>query len=233
MFKKLLIPTLTLAAAAATLQSCATATASRSEPLTIESQFSGIAVHNNIDVVYTPGTKVSYIVEATADAKSKLKMEVNAGILDISAKDAKDPIKIELTAPGLNSFLTTNNSSVTIAGNLTLDNLKANALNNSSLVFSQAIETTDVSIRAANNADIKFSSLKSNVVSVSSANNSDIELKGTCNNVTFTATNNSDIDASGLKAATGAATATNLAEIKANVKSLTMSTSNLGEIHNL
>lgn len=232
MLQKFLISTLTFATSVAVLQSCAVATGSRSEPLTIESQFTGITVHNNIDVVYTPGTKVSYIVEATDDAKSKLKMEVSNEILSISAKDAKDPIKIELTAPELNSFLTTNNSSVTIAGKLKVDNLEANALNNSSLFFSHAVETTDASISATNNADIKFSSLKSNGVSAASSNNSEIEIKGSCNNVTLTATNNSEINASDLKAATGSAAATNLAEIEANVKSLTMSKINRGEIHN-
>lgn len=224
-----------------------------SKQLYIKDSFNGISVANNIEVVYTPSSKVSISAAASDKAMSKLIVEVKNGILQFRAPDThNEEIKITLTAPDLSSITALNNAEITVTKALTVSSAKITATNNGEIDFDGGVEANEFNVTATNNSEISMpwinvttlvisttnnaeftcKKVKANEIKATATNNSEIEIDGNATRVTYTATNNAEIAAPSLRAGSGKAVASNLATIRANVDNLSTTTTNMAKIYN-
>lgn len=236
--------------------SSCSATSPQNKQFTLRGNFDGLDVANNIEVVYTPASKVSITVHASESSMSKFNMEVNKGTLCLSTLKSKgkckgEKIKVVLSAPALSNYTARNNAEIDITGAVSVKDLNVTALNNGEITFAKTVNSNSAEITATNNGEIKLPQINAvnltltatnnaeidcnadvTELKASATNNAEIDVRGTGVSVVYTATNNAEIDAAGFKAGSGSASAVNLATIEANVDNLNQTKSNMAKISN-
>jgi len=233
-----MIRTISFAMLTMALVSCAATTdhterATRSQPVNLSGNIEVLSVANNINVDYTPGPATSYVVTASENAKSKLKVDYSNGTLSFSAEKLRnESIKITLTAPAISTFHGMNNAAITVNGPIDRPQLNVDIYNNGSVNFTGSVHTEYLNLTAYNNATISLTMLETPRTTASAYNNATITLAGTSTSVELQALNNADINASSLKADTGTATAANNAVVRSNINRITSSAMNHGRVHN-
>ena len=172
------------------------------KPVKPNSKFDAVLVFNNIEVIMTPGEKVSYEVSGDESAISRLEagIEGNTLIFKADRLSASDKIHISLTAPIPESIEVFNNASLAIEGVCDVDDINLRVWNNGRIRIDHNITAKTMSVETFNSGSIVLGSVVANQVRITAANNSTVDISGHVGRLSKSVMNDAVVNVTGLTA---------------------------------
>lgn len=172
------------------------------KPVNQNSKFDTVRVFNNIEVVMTPGEKVSYEVLGDESAISRLEAGIEGNTLIFKADRlfGSDKIHISLTAPMPESMEVFNNASLTIEGDCDVDDINLGVWNNGRIRIDHNITAKTLSVETFNSGSIVVGSVVSNQVNITAANSSIVNISGHIGRLSKSVMNDAVVNITGLTA---------------------------------
>lgn len=193
------------------------------EAVSIDSKFTAISAHDNIDVYYTPGKTVKVRIEAPKSVIADVKATVVLNTLKIYTEGraelkGKEKIKVFVTAPDIDSFMAADNSDIHceegLSGNavaiqavdnadiripsINVSSLSVTVKDNAEVKVARGIMAEHIAVTTTDNAEFAASDVSANDMALSASDNSEIECKGAgVSTLSVTAADNSEIELDG------------------------------------
>lgn len=165
----------------------------KSTKLDINGKFSGISVSGNIEVTYTPSTKVSAKVNAPEGVEVKASVVDNVLTLS-STGTAQGDIKVTITGPALDAISTTGNAEVKVETPMNTTALAISATGDSEVKFVGVI-ASNVAVRASGNSEVKFDELMCENLALDCSGNAEADFGTLTGNVmAINGSGNAEID---------------------------------------
>lgn len=172
------------------------------KPVNPNSKFNAVLVFNNIEVIMTPGEKVSYEVSGDESAVSKLEagIERNTLIFKADRLSGSDKIHINLTAPIPDSIEVFNNASLIIEGDCDVEDINLGVWNDGRIRINNNITAKTMSVGTFNNGSIFVGSVAANQVNITAANSSTVNISGHIGRLSKSVMNDAVVNITGLTA---------------------------------